>query len=141
MQKGNERPGIDRRKYVRYACKAKLKTIVDFDPAAASKPTGKLPPIVFQRGESAFATNISQKGICLELDHFLPESMTLKIAIENPSGPLAPLRIRRFPQSYGSSKAYQIVARKGPLGNTTLRTAVQASTIPGNHGNRDVLPY
>ena len=79
--------GIDRREYIRYACKPKLKAIVDFNTDAARKALGKLPPIVFHKGEAALAVNISRKGMSLEISHFLPEGMMIKITIENPVTP------------------------------------------------------
>jgi hypothetical protein len=87
MGGGKETAGIDRRKYIRYACKTELKAIVDFNPSAADRTTGKLQPIVFHKGETAEVVNISEKGISLEMDHFLPKGMTMKMAIDNPIAP------------------------------------------------------
>lgn len=87
MGKGRETAGIDRRKYIRYACKTELKAIVDFNPSAAARTPGKLQSIVFHKGESATVLNISEKGISLELDHLFPIGMTMKIAIDNPITP------------------------------------------------------
>jgi hypothetical protein len=78
---------IDKREFIRYACKTKLKAIIDFNPEAARKSLGKVPPIEFHKGETAVARNISLKGISLELDHFLPAGVTVKMAIENPVTP------------------------------------------------------
>jgi hypothetical protein len=87
MSKGTPPEGIDRREYIRYACKTKLKAIIDFNPEAARKTLGKVPPIVFHKGEPALAKNISKKGMALEINHYLPEGMTIKISIENPITP------------------------------------------------------
>ncbi len=79
--------GGERRKYIRYACKTELKAIIDFNPDVARRSHGKLPPVVFRSGETAVVRNISKKGIAFELEHFLPEGMTIKLAIENPITP------------------------------------------------------
>jgi len=84
MSKGKKPEGIDRREYIRYACRPKLKAIVDFNPEAARKALGKLPPIVFHKGEAALTKNVSKNGMALEINHFLPEGMTIKLSIENP---------------------------------------------------------
>jgi hypothetical protein len=77
----------ERRKYIRFACKTELKSIIDFNPDVARRAMGKLPPIVFRRGEIATVRNISEKGIALELGHMLAVGMTVKMAIENPVTP------------------------------------------------------
>lgn len=87
MRKGKRNASGERRKYIRYACKAEFKAIIDFNPAAARRSTGKLQPIIFQRGEKGIIRNISEKGIAIELEHILAEGMILKIAIENPITP------------------------------------------------------
>jgi hypothetical protein len=78
----------ERRLYIRYACSGEFKTIIDFNPDVARRArSGKIPPIVFRRGEKAVVRNISEKGIAVELDHILTEGMTLKMALENPITP------------------------------------------------------
>ncbi len=84
MDEKNGMKGVDRRQYIRYTCKTEFRAIVDFDAEAARKALGTVPPIVFHRGETATVRNISTKGISLELDHFLPPGMTMKMAIANP---------------------------------------------------------
>ena len=87
MNGGKKPASGERRKYIRYACKTEIKTIIDFNPDVARRAMGKLPPIVFRRGETAVVRDISEKGMSFELDHFLPEGMTIKIAIDNPVTP------------------------------------------------------
>ncbi len=87
MGKKEKSPGGERREYIRYACKTELKTIIDFNPDVARRATGKLPPIVFRRGEKGAVRNISLRGIAIELEHMLAQGMTLKIALENPITP------------------------------------------------------
>jgi hypothetical protein len=78
----------ERRSYIRYACKSELKAIIDFNPDVARRSrSGKMPPIVFRRGEKGTIRNISTTGIAIELDHILAEGMTLKMALENPITP------------------------------------------------------
>jgi hypothetical protein len=77
----------ERREYVRYACRTELKTIIDFNPHVARRASNKLPPMTFHRGEIVTVRNISQKGISIELEHFLPEGMTIKMSIDNPVTP------------------------------------------------------
>ncbi|RJP63959.1 MAG: PilZ domain-containing protein [Candidatus Abyssobacteria bacterium SURF_17] len=87
MDKEKEPVTGERRRYVRYACKMELKAILDFNPDVARRTSGKLPPIVFRRGETAVARDISEKGIAIETERFLPEGMIIKIAVENPFTP------------------------------------------------------
>ncbi len=77
----------ERRKFIRYACRTELKAIIDFNPDVARRALGKLPPIVFRRGEAGTIRDISEKGIAIELEHFLPEGMLVKMAIDNPATP------------------------------------------------------
>jgi hypothetical protein len=79
----------ERRKYIRYACSTKVKAIIDFNPDVARRSLGKFPPIVLRRGETGPITDISEKGMAIELEHLLPEGLTIKLAIENPvTGPI-----------------------------------------------------
>ena len=79
----------ERRRYIRYACRTEVKAIIDFNPDIARRSLGKLQPIVFRRGEMGAITDISEKGVAIELDHILPEGLTIKLAIENPvTGPI-----------------------------------------------------
>lgn len=84
MSREKKGPSGERRKYIRYACKTELKTIIDFNPDVARRSTGKFPPIVFRRGEKGAVRNISEKGVAIELDHMLVAGMTVKMALENP---------------------------------------------------------
>ncbi len=77
----------ERRKYIRYACRIELKTIIDFNTDVARRALGKLPHVHFRKGETAVVRDISEKGISLELHHLLPEGMLMKVAIENPVAP------------------------------------------------------
>lgn len=77
----------ERRKYIRYSCKTELKAIIDFNTDVALRTFTKLPPIVFRRGEAGTVLNLSLKGLSLELEHFLPKGMMIKIAIDNPITP------------------------------------------------------
>lgn len=74
----------ERRKYVRYACETEIKAVVDFNPDVARRTFGKLPPIVFRRGQRGTVRDISEKGLSIEVDDLLPDGMILKIAVENP---------------------------------------------------------
>ena len=96
----------ERRKYIRYACKTELKTILDFNPEVARRNHGKFLPVVFRKGETAVVRNISERGIAFELEHLLPEGMTIKIAIENPITPpiqtgARVLWVKRLPKEKG----------------------------------------
>ena len=77
----------ERRKYIRFACKAEFKAIIDFNADVARRSTGRFPAIVFHPGEKGIVRDISEKGISIELDHVLPEGMILKVAMENPITP------------------------------------------------------
>ncbi|RJP15272.1 MAG: PilZ domain-containing protein [Candidatus Abyssobacteria bacterium SURF_5] len=77
----------ERRKFMRYSCKTSLKGILDFNPSGASRKTVKAQDIQFQKGETAYILNISERGLALELDHSLPPGLMVKIAIENPVAP------------------------------------------------------
>ncbi len=74
----------ERRKYIRHACAPEMKAIVDFNIDVARRSPGRLPPMAFRRGEKGTIRNISDRGISIELDGFLPEGMTIKMAIDNP---------------------------------------------------------
>ena len=78
----------ERRTYIRYACKTEFKAIIDVNSDIARRSgSGKMPPIVFRRGEKGTVRNISTTGVAIELDHILAEGMTLKMALENPITP------------------------------------------------------
>lgn len=77
----------ERRQYIRYACKAEFKAIIDFNPDVARRSMGKLPPIVFRRGERVTVRNVGEKGISIEGDRIMPEGLILKISLENPVTP------------------------------------------------------
>lgn len=87
MAQENKPATGERRKFIRYACRTELKSIIDFNPDVARRTLEKLPPIVFRRGESGTIRDISEKGISVELEHFLPEGMIVKMAIDNPATP------------------------------------------------------
>lgn len=74
----------ERRKYIRYSCRTQVKAIIDFNPDVARRSLGTFPPIVFRRGEIGAITDISEKGMAIELEHMLPDGLTIKLAIENP---------------------------------------------------------
>jgi c-di-GMP-binding flagellar brake protein YcgR len=76
--------GEERRKYIRFACKAEFKAIIDFNADVARRATGKFAPIDFRPGEKGEVRDISEKGISIELDHILTEGMIIKMALENP---------------------------------------------------------
>jgi hypothetical protein len=77
----------EKRKYIRYACRAEFKAIIDFNADVARRATGRFPTIVFHPGEKCIVRDISEKGISIETDHVLPEGMILKMAMDNPITP------------------------------------------------------
>ena len=87
MRDRNNNSSGERRRYIRFACKTEFKAIIDFNPDVSRRSTGRLQPIVFQRGEKGLVRDISERGIQIELEHILAEGMTLKIALENPVTP------------------------------------------------------
>ena len=87
MSREDENAAVERRKYIRYACGTELKAIIDFNPDVARRAQGKLPKIEFRKGEKGVIRNISIRGISIELDHVLPEGITIKMAVNNPVTP------------------------------------------------------
>jgi hypothetical protein len=87
MNQEKDRATGERRRYVRYTCRTTLKTIIDFNLDVARRTKKKVPHVVFHRGEEGTVRNISEKGISIELDHLLPESVMLKMSIENAIAP------------------------------------------------------
>ena len=84
MKTGKKVVSGERREYIRYSCRTQVKAIIDFNPEVARRSLGKFPPIVFRRGETGPITDISEKGMAIELEHILPDGLTIKLAIENP---------------------------------------------------------
>ena len=87
MSKKKENTDGERRKYIRYACRAEFKAIIDFNADVARRSTGRFPAIEFHPGEKGVVRDISEKGISIELNHIMPDGMILKVAIENPITP------------------------------------------------------
>lgn len=84
---GKETKRGERRKYLRYACRTSLKTILDFNPTGADRDALKAQQITFSKGEEGSVLNISERGMAIELSHLLPAGLMLKIAIESPVTP------------------------------------------------------
>jgi len=77
----------ERRKYIRYSCNTELKAILDFNVNVARRAASRLPAIAFRKGQTAVVRNLSEKGIAVEVEQFLPEGLMLKIAINSPVTP------------------------------------------------------
>lgn len=108
MNQKKQYDGEERRKYIRYACKTELETIVDFNPEVARRALGKYPPITFHKGEKAVIRDISLKGISIELDNLLPAGIIIRIAIDNPVTPpiKTGARVVWSKKQSGSGKGY-----------------------------------
>jgi hypothetical protein len=87
MERGKESDIGERRRYIRYSCNIEMKAIIDFNTSVAHRTFDRLPRISFRKGETTIIKNISEKGISVQLEHFLPEGMMIRIAINNPVTP------------------------------------------------------